>query len=357
MTIQPPMEYAPQAPRTGLAMTSMILGIVGLLTGCLGIGILLGIVGLVLGVIALVNINKNPTAYGGKGLAITGIITSGLAVLVMPLLLFAILLPSLGRARELSNRAACGANMRGIAQSLNIYAADNSDAFPVLPYAPYSAANAGTSTDVGTTTADDTLKAMYASSGTQNGSPLAAIWLLTLKNYTSPKQYICKSDPFAGPDTAKLTDGSNFYENIQAQNQISYSFAYPYATDGKVGNWWKNTTDSSLPIAGDMAPLNGTGSPARNVAPGATPSNARSWNSGNHQGDGQNIAFADGHAEFVRRADVGQDNDNIFTASGMKGVSQYGGTQPGKAPIDLQTETAPFDVVFVPARDLNTGGL
>jgi len=105
-----------------------------------------------------------------------------------------------------------------------------------------------------------------------------------------------------------------------------------------------------------MAPLNGTGKPVRNVAPGAMPVDPHIWNSANHMGDGQNVGFADGHDEFVRRPDMGQNNDNIFTVSGVKGVSQFGGAQPGKSAIEIRTDAPPFDVVMVPARDLNTGG-
>ena len=51
-----------------------------------------------------------------------------LVVVAIIALLIAILLPSLGKARELSNRSVCAANLRGVTQSLNVYAADNADA-------------------------------------------------------------------------------------------------------------------------------------------------------------------------------------------------------------------------------------
>jgi len=36
------------------------------------------------------------------------------------------------RSRELANRAVCAANLRGIAQSMCVYAADNDDMYPFL---------------------------------------------------------------------------------------------------------------------------------------------------------------------------------------------------------------------------------
>ncbi len=241
---------------------------------------------------------------------------------------------------------------------MNVYAADNAGVYPLVPYAPYRANNSGPlAVTIAAATQPDAAKSMYGGPGAQDGSVLASAWLLVLNNYMSPKQFICRSDPFAGPNAAEITAPSGqFFINFQKPSHLSYAFAYPYNPDGTTGNWWKNTTDSSLPNAADMPPRNGTGTPARNVTP-ALPANPHLGNSPNHQNDGQNVAFADGHAEFVRRPDIGQSDDNIFSVSGAKGTSEFGGTQPTTSPINIQTPAAPFDVVLVPARNLNTGDI
>jgi prepilin-type N-terminal cleavage/methylation domain-containing protein/prepilin-type processing-associated H-X9-DG protein len=325
-----------------------------------------------------------------------------LVVVAIIALLIAILLPSLGKARELSNRSACGANCRGIMQSFNVYAADNGDAYPTV----LGPATAGqywgpNGTSIGevsaaltsATTADLAISAMYTSASAssttnQAGDVMANAWLIVLKNYTSPKQYLCKSDPVGSATAANLTSTTNnaFYQNFNSGSQpdftFSYSFAYPWSAAGtgapfSVGAWWHNTTDSSLPIMSDMAPKNNTGTNPTSATPGTTggglPSpggvaQPKAWNSPNHQRDGQNVGFADGHAEFVRRADIGQNNDDIYTQNGSFGGGGTGGNAPniGSAVTAAGSgstigstyiggTSAPFDVVLVPTADVSTG--
>jgi Tfp pilus assembly protein PilE len=67
-----------QQTRKGLAITSLVLGIISIPTlGLLGVG---AIVAIVLGAIALSRIRKAPAVYGGKGMAIAGIIASVLSL-------------------------------------------------------------------------------------------------------------------------------------------------------------------------------------------------------------------------------------------------------------------------------------
>src|SRR5262249_30866373 len=116
---------------------------------------------------------------------------------------------------------------------------------------------------------------------------------------------------------------------------------------------------SSLPIASDIAPLQGTGIPIRDFRSLPVGGNFKTWNSNNHNADGQNVAFSDGHVEFARRPDVGQDSDNIFTwnPATRGGPLQVGATPSGPGAISIRQERAPYDTVMIPARNLNTGGI
>lgn len=65
---------------TGMAVAALVLGILGLLTSAFLLGGLLGLVAVILGVIALSKIKRGEA--GGRGMAIGGIITGILAMLV-----------------------------------------------------------------------------------------------------------------------------------------------------------------------------------------------------------------------------------------------------------------------------------
>lgn len=108
-------EAGSAKPRRGLAIASLVLGILGLPTiGLAGVGALIGIV---LGVVALVNASREPARYGGKGMAIAGIALSVVAVTVMPLVLgivAAIAIPSFLRARVAANESAAIGDIRAV---------------------------------------------------------------------------------------------------------------------------------------------------------------------------------------------------------------------------------------------------
>lgn len=121
----PPVSPDPLSPladkTSGMAITSLILGIVGLLTTIFGIGLLLAIAGLVLGIIALATIGKPGKPSRGKGLAIGGVVTSALCVTLLPVaLLIGILLPAVGAARTTAQQMASNTQARGIQQAMII---------------------------------------------------------------------------------------------------------------------------------------------------------------------------------------------------------------------------------------------
>jgi len=75
----------PQGPKSsGLAIASLVTGILSLFPGCCCgfIGIPLALVALVMGIISISQINASGGQIGGKGMAIAGTVLGGVAVAV-----------------------------------------------------------------------------------------------------------------------------------------------------------------------------------------------------------------------------------------------------------------------------------
>jgi hypothetical protein len=103
----------------GMAIASLVLGLV---IFCEPVS---GLLAIIFGIIGITK-TKDPQV-GGKGMSIAGIILGSLGMLVI---LPAILLPSLNRARETANRVACASNLRQIGLGLMQYSKDYPGANP-----------------------------------------------------------------------------------------------------------------------------------------------------------------------------------------------------------------------------------
>jgi prepilin-type N-terminal cleavage/methylation domain-containing protein len=228
-----------------------------------------------------------------------------LVVVAIIALLIAILLPALGKAKELTNRTACAANLTGIVKSMILYSADNNDCYPFLA-----------------TTIRHTKP-----TGATNGALMYDMYYLVGTGVTAPKQFMCRSDNSA---TAALTSKSlpnavppappydpAYWTNNDSRTggpdySYSYSFAYQYSATASLANWWRNTMDSGVAIGADLNPGSNSG--------GTWPKTVH--NSHTHQDDGQNVAFGDNHAEFMRVPTCGELQDDIYNG-GMTGDGPY----------------------------------
>ncbi len=114
----------PPPPTCGLAVASLVCGVLGLCT----VGIT-AVVGLVLGILALMKISKSEGRLGGNGLAIAGVSVSGAMLLLLPVQA-AMLLPALARAKDRAQTINCINNLKQLNIALRIYATDNADKLP-----------------------------------------------------------------------------------------------------------------------------------------------------------------------------------------------------------------------------------
>jgi hypothetical protein len=116
----------PEKPSTGLAVTSLILGI---LSFCFLF--ITAIPAVITGHMALGRIRREPEKHGGKGMAIAGLVLGyfGLALLV-PFFLAGLTLPALAKAKAKAQRISCVNNMKQVALAARIYANNHNELLP-----------------------------------------------------------------------------------------------------------------------------------------------------------------------------------------------------------------------------------
>jgi type IV pilus assembly protein PilA len=103
----------PMNQKTGLAIASLVLGIIG----CF----ITAPISLIMGIVAIKRVNRDSYNYGGKGMAIAGVILSVIQLLSLPLIA-AIAVPNLLAARKSANEASAIATIRTLAGAEATYA-------------------------------------------------------------------------------------------------------------------------------------------------------------------------------------------------------------------------------------------
>jgi hypothetical protein len=120
----PPLPATPaQVKTSGMAITSLVMGILGFCG-------ITAVAGLILGIIALMKINRSGGRLSGQGLAIAGICVSGVMLFVSIPIMAAMTLPALARAKEKAQRINCANNLKQLALAVRVYAVDHNDQLP-----------------------------------------------------------------------------------------------------------------------------------------------------------------------------------------------------------------------------------
>ena len=132
----PPATVAPSPKTSGLAIASLVFGIVGITCILPVFGAILAIV---FGVLALNKINKSGGRITGQGQAIAGIVLGGVGFIMIPIMA-AMLLPALAAAREKARTVACMSNLKQIGMAISLYSAEHEGVIPkdfnnLRPYA------------------------------------------------------------------------------------------------------------------------------------------------------------------------------------------------------------------------------
>jgi prepilin-type processing-associated H-X9-DG protein len=249
-----------------------------------------------------------------------------------------------GHSREPSARVKCAANLKSIGQALLLYSNENKGAFPRTRYV-------GGPTVIPTWGTGAPSAQPFPDNGPLPNDVTAALYLLLTTQDIIPEVFVCPStnadrwDFGGGANTAANWSNWNGLDGIR--RNLSYSLQNPYPDDAAVeaGFKWNSGVGAEFAIASDMNP--GTAGANENVlAVNASSSAAamKQGNSPNHDGDGQNILFGDGHVSFENIPFSAIDKDNIF-ARRVGGKYNVASSRVVDSPLDAT------DNVLLPTND------
>ncbi len=224
-----------------------------------------------------------------------------LVVIGIIALLISILLPALNRAREQGNRVKCSSNLRQIGLAIMMYANDNKGNFPRTRFN-----TAGATVTAGNEAYN---QANSFGPGVPPNSVTASFFQVLKTQDLTSEVFNCPSSSAERPSFPGTGGVANFSNwpggepGGTVQPHLSYSYIVPFPTSAARSAGFKlnYTLSSDFAIGADMNPGTTGGTPTDAVQTprhDAARSDMINANSNNHNGDGQNVLYADGHVEF-----------------------------------------------------------
>ncbi len=266
-----------------------------------------------------------------------------LVVIAIIALLISILLPSLSRARELSKRTVCSANLRGIGQAMYIYAQDDPGVFPAI---------------MQIRTQNDGRMANFRPQNRTNEpvttgdpSPTVDMWAVIRSNNSTPKQFNCPSTtdiPDPAGDTTAYYDFASEQTTFVASQYLSYAYHYQHDPDRRIVG---PSSEPNFPFMADANPYLKGGETTWITNLIGDRKGAGRGNSKNHTNrEGENVLFVDGHVTFEKGPDTGLSGriqSGLTNSRGRDNIYTYFTAGNPNIPVDPGT-TAPLAAVANP---------
>jgi prepilin-type N-terminal cleavage/methylation domain-containing protein/prepilin-type processing-associated H-X9-DG protein len=229
-----------------------------------------------------------------------------LVVLAVISILLGILLPTMEHVRHQAYIDKCASNLRQIGLGISTYTSENQGNYPRTLYDPSQPLTAGT----GFSAPDP-----FQPGGVSANDLTAPAYLLLRTQHLPAEIFIC---PY-NDETSYFIDVADPQKHSNFTNwkmNLAYSFANPYPTQSVADAGYRltNHLHSDFPVASDLNP--GSKPPRADVTAATLTATSRiieDANSLNHEQDGQNVLYADGHVDFQATPLCGIARDNIFT--------------------------------------------
>jgi prepilin-type N-terminal cleavage/methylation domain-containing protein len=285
-----------------------------------------------------------------------------LVVIAIIAMLLAILMPALGKVRQLAQRIMCGTNLTGIGKAMLTYSTDDKyESFPVSGIAS-TLWDRGTATDVEGRCStwdwrDPSAYTQVTAAKFANATISSCLYLVIKYADVAPDQFICPGSDLKKFEISKydltgytgavggFADVWDFGSADKAKVKPrgahnSYCYQFPLAITAGGNKFPISTTSNpAMAVLADRNPFwqydANPSKPDGSTSGKHTAGNVYSWDLTNkklaattipygnatyHQKDGQNVLFADLHSKFEKSADCGIEQDNIYTIWGKSSI-------------------------------------
>ena len=223
---------------------------------------------------------------------------------------------------ELARRQICASRLNAIGKAYTFYAGDNDEHMPWMPSNDWTVA---TGTNARQVAQPDKVS-------------VTALFFLLIRNEQDPGLFVCPSDRQASRMTdPKFQEGGqkhyywDFFDDrkgaVAADHAklCSYSIQAPLLWGDDYQPGFTTRSPGALVIVSDKTPQCDGKNPTTDWTAKLTKEQARAGMSQNHSaGNFINVLHADSHVGDGKRADLGINKDNIFSASGQEKAGTQG---------------------------------